>query len=84
MNRPPGLDSEAARTRLERQGLNELPRSAPRAFIANTAHALAEPMFGLLVVAASIYFALIAVFGGIGLIASYLIEKKEVLDRSLS
>ena len=58
MNRPPGLDSEAARTRLERQGLNELPRSAPRAFIANTAHALAEPMFGLLVVAASIYFAL--------------------------
>ncbi|HEY1200673.1 MAG TPA: DUF6249 domain-containing protein, partial [Niastella sp.] len=30
---------------------------------------------------ASIYFALIAIFGGIGLIASYRIEKKEVLDR---
>ena len=30
---------------------------------------------------ASIYFALIAIFGGIGLIASYRIEKKEVLDK---
>jgi len=30
---------------------------------------------------ASIYFALIAIFGGIGLIASYRIEKKELLDK---
>jgi hypothetical protein len=30
---------------------------------------------------ASIYFALIAIFGGIGLIGSYRIEKKEVLDK---
>jgi hypothetical protein len=29
----------------------------------------------------SIYFALIAIFGGVGLIASYRIEKKEVLDK---
>ncbi len=30
---------------------------------------------------ASIYFALIAIFGGVGLIASYRIEKREVLDK---
>lgn len=30
---------------------------------------------------ATIYFALIAIFGGIGLIASYRIEKREVLDK---
>jgi membrane protease YdiL (CAAX protease family) len=29
----------------------------------------------------TLYFALIAIFGGIGLIASYKIEKKELLDR---
>ncbi|RYY18307.1 MAG: hypothetical protein EOO04_24235 [Chitinophagaceae bacterium] len=29
----------------------------------------------------TIYFALIAIFGGMGLIASYKIEKKELLDR---
>ena len=29
----------------------------------------------------SIYFALIAIFGGLGLIASYRIEKKEVWDK---
>jgi hypothetical protein len=32
---------------------------------------------------ASIYFALIAVFGGLGLIMSYMIEKKEVLDKNI-
>ncbi|KAA2243863.1 hypothetical protein F0L74_09115 [Chitinophaga agrisoli] len=31
----------------------------------------------------SIYFALIAIFGGMGLIASYRIEKKEVLDKGV-
>lgn len=29
----------------------------------------------------TLYFALIAIFGGLGLIASYRIEKKELLDR---
>ncbi len=32
---------------------------------------------------ASIYFALIAIFGGLGLILSYRIEKKEVLDKNV-
>jgi hypothetical protein len=32
---------------------------------------------------ASIYFALIAVFGGLGLVLSYRIEKKEVLDKNV-
>jgi hypothetical protein len=31
----------------------------------------------------TIYFALIAIFGGLGLITSYKIEKKELLDRTL-
>ena len=30
----------------------------------------------------AIYFALIAIFGGLGLILSYRIEKKEVLDKN--
>jgi hypothetical protein len=29
----------------------------------------------------AIYFALIAIFGGLGLFVSYLIEKKEVLNK---
>lgn len=32
---------------------------------------------------ASIYFALIAIFGGLGLVTSYRIEKKEVLDKEV-
>jgi hypothetical protein len=32
---------------------------------------------------ASIYFALIAIFGGLGLIMSYRIERNEVLDKSI-
>jgi hypothetical protein len=32
---------------------------------------------------ASIYFALIAIFGGLGLVLSYRIEKKEVLDKNI-
>ncbi|HEY6975585.1 MAG TPA: DUF6249 domain-containing protein [Chitinophagaceae bacterium] len=31
----------------------------------------------------SIYFALIAIFGGLGLVLSYRIEKKEVLDKNM-
>jgi len=31
----------------------------------------------------TIYFAMIAIFGGLGLIASYKIEKKELLDREI-
>ena len=31
----------------------------------------------------TLYFALIAIFGGLGLIASYRIEKKELLDREI-
>src|SRR5438045_2396501 len=31
----------------------------------------------------TIYFALIAIFGGLGLILSYRIEKKEVLDKNM-
>jgi len=31
----------------------------------------------------TLYFALIAIFGGLGLIGSYKIEKKELLDREL-
>jgi len=32
---------------------------------------------------ASIYFALIAIFGGLGLVLSYRIEKREVLDKNI-
>jgi hypothetical protein len=32
---------------------------------------------------ASIYFALIGIFGGLGLVLSYRIEKKEVLDKAV-
>jgi len=56
--RPIGLSSADARARLARQGANELPRSRTRSLLASAAHALAEPMLGLLVVAALIYFAL--------------------------
>jgi hypothetical protein len=31
----------------------------------------------------AIYFALIAIFGGLGLVLSYRIEKKEVLDKNI-
>ena len=31
---------------------------------------------------ASIYFALIAIFGGVGLVTSYYIEKKDVMEKS--
>jgi P-type Ca2+ transporter type 2C len=53
-----GLSSDAARQRLAQQGANELPRSRTRSFLTSAVHALAEPMFGLLVVAAAIYVAL--------------------------
>ena len=53
-----GLTSADARARLARQGANELPRSRTRSLLASAAHALAEPMLGLLVVAALVYFAL--------------------------
>jgi len=58
MNRPAGLTSEAARRRLANDGHNELPRSRTRSFLANAVHALAEPMFALLVVASAIYLLL--------------------------
>jgi hypothetical protein len=32
----------------------------------------------------AIYFSLIAVFGGLGLLTSFLIEKKQVLDREFT
>ncbi|MET0244311.1 MAG: DUF6249 domain-containing protein [Flavitalea sp.] len=31
---------------------------------------------------AAIYFALIAIFGGLGLVASYAVEKKQILDKA--
>ena len=58
MNNPAGLSSEAARQRLAEWGHNELPRSRARSFLASAAHALAEPMFVLLLVAAAIYLLL--------------------------
>ena len=56
--RPAGLTSDAARARLAAQGPNALPRSRTRSLFASAAHALAEPMLGLLVVAALVYLAL--------------------------
>ena len=58
MNNFAGLSSEAARRRLAQWGHNELPRSRARSFLANAAHALAEPMFMLLLIAAAIYLLL--------------------------
>ncbi|HSC99021.1 MAG TPA: HAD-IC family P-type ATPase, partial [Casimicrobiaceae bacterium] len=58
MHRPAGLTSETARRRLANDGHNELPRSRTRSFLANAFHALAEPMFALLVVASAIYLLL--------------------------
>jgi Ca2+-transporting ATPase len=54
----PGLSGDAVRERLARFGPNELPRSRGRSFLAGAAHALAEPMFLLLLVAAGIYVVL--------------------------
>jgi Ca2+-transporting ATPase len=53
-----GLSSDAARRRLAQRGPNELQRSSARSFLTSAAHALAEPMFALLVIASAIYFAL--------------------------
>jgi len=53
-----GISSEAARARLAREGPNELPRGRAQSLLASAAHALAEPMLGLLVLAALVYFAL--------------------------
>ena len=58
MNEPAGLSSDAARRRLAQWGHNELPRTRGRSFLASAAHALAEPMFVLLLVAATIYLLL--------------------------
>ncbi|HLX27721.1 MAG TPA: cation-translocating P-type ATPase [Casimicrobiaceae bacterium] len=55
---PTGVSSEVARQRLARDGPNELPRSRTRSLLASAAHALSEPMLGLLVLAALVYFAL--------------------------
>jgi Ca2+-transporting ATPase len=53
-----GLTGEDAQRRLAKHGPNELPRSRARSFLASALHALAEPMFGLLVAAVAIYLAL--------------------------
>jgi len=58
MDRPPGLTSETAQRKLADDGHNELPRSPTRSFLANALHALAEPMFALLVIASAIYLLL--------------------------
>ncbi len=58
MESSPGLSQEAAQRRLATWGYNELPRARARSFVANAAHAVAEPMFALLLVAAGIYLAL--------------------------
>lgn len=55
---PAGVSSEVARQRLLRDGPNELPRSRTRSLLASAAHALSEPMLGLLAFAALVYFAL--------------------------
>jgi Ca2+-transporting ATPase len=53
-----GLSSSVARARLAADGHNELPRRPARSLAVSVLHALAEPMFALLVVAAAIYLAL--------------------------
>lgn len=53
-----GLTQAAARARLASEGYNELPRSRARSFLASVAHALAEPMFVLLLVASAVYLLL--------------------------
>ena len=58
MNDSLGLSTEAARQRLAQWGHNELPRNRSRSFFASTAHALAEPMFMLLMIAAATYLLL--------------------------
>jgi Ca2+-transporting ATPase len=55
VNNPAGLGSEVARRRLAQWGYNELPRPHARSFFASMGHALAEPMFLLLLGAAAIY-----------------------------
>ena len=54
----PGLTSATARARLAQWGHNELPRRRARSLLGSAAHALAEPMFLLLVAAAAIYLVL--------------------------
>ena len=58
MKKPAGLSSESVRRRRAQWGHNELPRPRARSFLASMAHALAEPMFVLLLVAAAIYMLL--------------------------
>ena len=53
-----GLSTEVARARLAADGHNELPRRPARSLAVSVMHALAEPMFALLVVSAAIYLAL--------------------------
>ena len=71
--RPAGISSDTARARLARQGPNELPRGRARSLLASAAHALAEPMLGLLVVASLVYFALGDRIEGLFLVASVVV-----------
>jgi len=50
-----GLSTEDAERRLAKWGHNELPERRTRSFLTNAAHAVAEPMLALLLVAAGIY-----------------------------
>ena len=53
-----GLSADEARARLLAEGPNELPRGRRHGFLASVLHALGEPMFLLLLVAAGIYMLL--------------------------
>ena len=53
-----GLSAAEARTRLEREGFNELPASGRRPGWRIAAEVIREPMFALLIAAAVIYAAL--------------------------
>ena len=57
MTSPTGLSDEAAQRHLANWGYNELPRNRTRSFLANAAHALAEPMFALLLTAVCVVIA---------------------------
>jgi Ca2+-transporting ATPase len=58
MKKTAGLSSESVRQRRAQWGHNELPRPRARSFLMSMGHALAEPMFVLLLVAAGIYMLL--------------------------
>ena len=68
-----GLTESVARERLASEGHNELPRSAARSFAATVVHALAEPMFVLLLLASAVYLLLGDRVEAVFLLASVLV-----------